>query len=262
MSVKVDFPRAELGKMDAAMRRVLTELKRDAGKVLKSQLRLLAVDFAFSTEPFDKTAQGRRELEKTIEGRIRAIYKPVGEMHNLIEARHGAGVADAFVKLVRRRQFSEAERMLAEYPPLVRRRYGGKIRVGEFDGGDLAREARRRKRGLPMLVVPRYPEVNRFIREEKRKAGHAKSAFARAAEGLGGTRGIPAWVVKGRGRGRGAFSGSLNKIRAVIEAHPRYMRQALSRSREKRTLRYRSQAILKALKRIQSAPKYRRKIRT
>jgi hypothetical protein len=89
-----------------------------------------------------------------------------------------------------------------------------------------------------------------YIKRMTALSGFAKSAFASAAEQLGGARGIPAWAKKNRAPGRGRITLSRRGVSLMIESKVRHAHHALDRKGEARAIRHRTEQMRKLTIRI------------
>ena len=192
---------AKLNKVDearfaAAIRQLVLLSDKPVEEIMKDQGRLFAVDAAKFTTRFGNTPAEGRKHKEDIRKTIDIIYINPLTMAKTISKRAGVKDGNRFRNYIRRRQAGKAEEMIRRLG-ITRGRGGYRIDVGTFDGGN--RHTRwLKKQGKSVLVVMDYRAVTRYKAEKVKNAGALKAGWAKAAEDLGGTRGIPAYAKKGR----------------------------------------------------------------
>ena len=229
--------------MNRAIQRLADEAGKAAREVLVSQARLFCADLAFNTKPIGKTAAAGKKLKEDIASRIDFIYLPVGAAVNMLKGRD-ASLAAVFQKALRQQNFAQAA-------AIMNRMFGGTSwSVGPFDGGDLHKKQRFRKRVTQRMVVTEKGRLTAYKRAEVKLAGFAKGGFATAAKQLGGTRGIPGFATRQNAPGVGSVTGDGKSLLVKIENRVRYIREALDDGGEDRAIRHRVKSINSVLKRM------------
>jgi hypothetical protein len=191
----------------AALLRFYASQKKSWPEVIKSQARLIAVNFAHQTAPFGMAKATRDQAQKTIGVEIGRVYKEAGtvaydlknsskSIAEVPRVKSASQAAAAFVRLVRNAKHDKARQLLND---LMIDPYQA-TQVGKFDQGGEHQKARygaRRKvpkNQFPRMAVTNFNVIRSYMRKVKDRVGTAKAGWAACAKELGGWRGIPAWV--------------------------------------------------------------------
>lgn len=236
MSVSIRF--ADRSGLEARIRQLAASSRITMIEVLPSQMRLLAVDLAFNTEPYGKDAASANKLRGKIRARINSIYKPIGSIANKLGEKNPRH-KPAFLRYIRRNELDKAAQMAS-------RILGESYTVGDFDGGQRHKSVMTSDK----LIVTDYKKVKEYTTKKVKMVGFAKSGFATAASQLGGTRGIPAYASKHRGPGSGIVRGSGSNVTVVMTNDVDYIANALSRRAEANAIEFRKKAMDKRFQRI------------
>ena len=212
-SVKMDSE--EVAKLNRAFKELVKVSDKPIDDLLKQEGRLMAVELAQQTALRGKAPADGKKHEKRIESRIKNIYSDPKIWGKIVSKHAGDKVGRRWERMVKRdNNTAGAEKMLKDLGIGTYR--GKRVRVITWDNGRKHRETlRTRKRKNEFTVVCDYKKVNKYIKDQKLRAGNLKSGWARAAEMLGGSRGIPNWA-KGKARnhdnkGRGSVTGWFGK---------------------------------------------------
>lgn len=240
--MNVEFDQQSDREMNRAIQRLTDAAGKTAKEVLVSQSRLFCADLAYNTRPIGKAASLGQDMKRRIAERIDFIYLPVGAAVNMLKDKNEA-LAVVFQKAIRRRNYAQAS-------ALMNKTFADSWTVGEFDGGDLHREQRFKRRVRRRMVVVNKGRITEYKRQEVKQAGFAKGGFATAARQLGGVRGIPGFATRQTAPGHGSVTGDKRALTVTISNSVRYLRKALDQSAEDRAIRHRVRAINSVLKRM------------
>jgi hypothetical protein len=214
--VKISLEQKELDKLNKAFKDLAKLSDKPVEDLLRQEGRLLAVELAKQTDVKGDSKEAGEKHSKKIRTRINNIYSDPKIWTKIISKRAGFKAGERFARLCQRKNAADAEQMLDELGLGTYR--GKRVRVIMWDNGRIHRETlKTRKRKSEYTIVCNYTKVNQYIKKQEKRAGNLKSGWARAAEGLGGTRGIPGWA-KGKARnhnntGTGKVSGGKsNKV--------------------------------------------------
>jgi hypothetical protein len=218
--------------------------------VLRQQIRLLMVDFAFHTRPYGKGSTPPAEAVKRLKERLRDTYPHPGHVVNMVKKRdEAAGVALGILVGNRgKRSFQAAQKIIDKWIPEKG------ITIGAFDKGALHKAQRDNDYIKRRLLVVSRTQVEAYIKRTIRMLGFAKSAFANAAAMLGGARGIPAWAKRHKGApGTAIVTGTGASVTVTTTNGVRHIRHALSKSGERAAMRNRAATIAADLRNKQEA---------
>jgi hypothetical protein len=202
MSVRIDIDAKELAKLNRAFKDLAKISDKPVMDLLRSEGRLLAVALANHAARKGNSKETGRRHEAKVESRIRGVYSPPLIWIKIVSKTAGIKAGNAFDKMLRGRQTSEAESFLAKIGLATYK--GRRVRVIMFDRGTRHRNAIEKSvKKSEYYVVCDYKKVEAYIKKSKRRVGNLKSGWARAAEMIGGvakpTKEIPNWA-KGKGR--------------------------------------------------------------
>jgi hypothetical protein len=232
---------------DRRMNKAIQDLADASGTVAKDTLtkqsRLFCVDLAYNTRPIGKTAASGKKLKEAINGKVDFVYPSVGVAVSILK-KADEKAARFFQRCIRKKNFTQAAAIMA--------RYDGSVRwsVGPFDGGDLHRKERFKRRVGQRRIVTNKARVTEYKRARMAVAGFAKGGFATAARQLGGTRGIPGYATRQKTPGVGVVVGDGKNLTVSITNKARHIREALSQSGEERAIDHRIKSIRAVLKRM------------
>lgn len=240
--MKVEFDKVSDLEMNRAIQRLADAAGKTARDVIVPQSRLFCVDLAYNTRPIGKGASIGAELKRKIAERIDFIYLPIGAAVNMLKEKDEK-VAIVFQKALRKRHYSQATALLHRYFP-------GSWSVGPFDGGDLHKDQRFKRRVTKRRVVTEKGKLTAYKRKEVKQAGFAKGGFAAAARDLGGHRGIPGFATRQPAPGNASVTGTGKSLTVRIVNRVRHIRHALDDVGEARAIRHRVKSITKLLRRM------------
>jgi hypothetical protein len=247
----------------AAFTYALNHWALESGKtfkeVLPPQIRLLAVDFAYVTQPKGRHEGALKEVQGRIEGLVRSLYWPVGELIEWVRKADPTIAGDVVALMARKtaKSYQQAQKLLNES------NLGATFMVGKFDGGQHHKRSRfkksKRRLNSIIMVCPVYRPVEAYIKRKQKLVGFAKGGFAAAARELGGTRGIPGWVTRQKSPGGATVSGDGSDLRVSFWTEVRYIRVAFRRGDESAATGNRVNNITALLKRVQDRKLKRRR---
>lgn len=190
--------------------------------IMRAQGRLFAVDAALFTQRAGNTAAAGREHKANVKSTILSIYIRPTSMAKVISTKAGEKAGKRFSNYIRRRDATKAQAMVDRFVPSLD---GYRVEVGMFDGGKRHKQRVRRGAKVIRLVVMDWRSVTAYLRKAVARVGEAKSGWAKAAEQLGGTRGIPAYAKKKthKTKGRGSVTGRGGKAVLIVENKSRYV---------------------------------------
>lgn len=187
--------------LNRALSRMVEEVGVELGTIVKRTARLAAVELAFRTQPYGKSNEVKTKGQNAVRRDIKRVYQQPGALLDPIRksSRNGEYLAAKFWAAYKAGNTQLADSILkaAGLPPLAK-----------WDSGEAHRAARNRrgqvpKKTKPLLVSPTaIKRLETYIRKQQKKVGYVKSGWAASARQLGGTRGIPGWVTRNRGRAR------------------------------------------------------------
>ena len=216
---------------EARFARALQKLVAISGEpveeIMRKQGRLFAVDAARFTNRVGNTAQAGRSQKADVKSTIDMIYINPLHMAKTISKRAGLKDGNRFRNYIRRRQQGKAQAMIDRLG-ITRGSGGYRIEVGMFDHGNRHTRWLQGKRGT-VLVVMNYRDVAGYKRKKVANVGALKAGWAKAAQDLGGTRGIPAYAKKGhKTRGHGSVKGKGGKATLRVTNRSNYIIQNTS----------------------------------
>ena len=225
---------ARLDKADEArFRKALKDLivlsEKPIEEIMKEQGRLFARDAAKFTSPWgDKKHHGERPI-KNVENTILSTYIKAESMAKVISKKAGQKEGSRFFNHMRAGRFGRAQLIVDKLFPTLD---GRRVEVGVFDGGR-RHEDRLKGRNYSRLVVKAWRPVTTYMNKKKKRVGEAKSGWAKAAEGLGGTGGIPGWAKKKshRTKGKGKVTGRGSKTELFVANYSSYVLKNTSLSK-------------------------------
>ena len=204
----------EAAKLNKAFRDLAKISDKPVADLLRQEGRLFAVALAEHTARPGKSPSAGKKHEEQVRSRIRGVYSYPQIWVKIVSKTAGFKAGERFGRLVQRRNIAEAEKMLNDLGLSTYR--GKRVRVILFDGGK-RHKASIEKGGKPsdFAIVCDFKKIDQYIKRTQKRVGNLKSGWARAAEMLGGSRGIPAWA-KGKSRkhdniGKGTVTGSKDK---------------------------------------------------
>lgn len=197
------------------------EMKKSMPSILRRLGRLTCVSLARSTEPSGEAAgnvAGRDEIyhgdadrvtmENKVERDIRKVYADGGNVFASIRATSKSadnrGLADAFYYFYQTGQIKgrRGAQSLLEASSSVM----AGLKISKLDP-EIHRGQRNSKGRVPgqrsigrfRQIVKNSDEIKKYVARRIKKVGFVKAGWAAAARALGGTRGIPKWVIRHRG---------------------------------------------------------------
>lgn len=135
-------------------------------------------------------------------------------------------------------EVSTAPTRVYEHHQSRRSKKTGRVGGGRSVAGSQSRDIGRHRADTKIVTIP--SAYDKAFAKSIRNVGLAKYAYSQAAKKLGGTRGIPAWVKKGRGRpGAGTAHTSITKggYTITITNNVPYASRILSKTGEKDSLK-------------------------
>jgi len=218
--VKVEVDKKSMAAFQHNIKQLIAVTKEPVEDILKQQGRLFAVAAAKYTGRFGaKPADGKKHTEDVV-STISSTYQNAAQAANYMNEK----LARSWRHLVRRRNVAKLQEMADNLN--LSQAYGGKqVNVILWDRGN--RHTRRlKKQGSRKTVnlVCDYQNVKKYMTAKKKEVGEAKSGWARAADMLGGTRGIPAFAKKKhhRTRGHGSVRGTGSKAVLTVAHYGKY----------------------------------------
>ena len=221
--ITVEIDKKDQRELERQFKRLIAVTKEPVEDILAQQGRLFAVEAARYTGRYgDKPYIGKKhklDVEKT----VKRIYKRALSAKGLIAMEMGAKAAVRFENYIRRRNTSAAQAM-ADRANLSKYYKGRNVKIIMWDGGNAHTRWTRSTSGKDHVnLVMDYPKVKKFIVAKKKNVGEAKAGWAKAAEMLGGSRGIPAYAKKGhRTRGYGNVKGTGSKAELTVAHYGKY----------------------------------------
>jgi hypothetical protein len=245
MGITVKMDEQSAAEFSRDLQKLADVANETAFDMMKQQGRLLCTDFAFHTQPTGKAPATGRQHKEYLKRWLKAIYRtPQQAYNNLLSVNKGHAIA--FLKYWKKRRFNDCEELLNRHG-----KGNWRWKVSPFDGGKAHKE--NEKRGLRLVVVltpGQRSSLNAYLRKVVKHSGFAKSAFAVAAEQLGGSRGIPGWAKKNRSPGRGVIRKERRGATLTIESRVRHGAKALDRTGEARAIKHRTKQMQKLTLRI------------
>jgi hypothetical protein len=179
-------------QMRNALNRLSVYQRKDLPTLVQQSARRVAVNLSRGTAPFGFNLGAKTKVDKAIVGDVFKVFDSVPSV---------AGRMDE----ERRKQFAflEANRSPAVVSQFLREngidlRYSKSATVGEMKKTQGGRKRQPRNQ-RPRVVAP-LERVSKLLEKLQRRVGLAKHGWALCARRLGGTRGIPAWVTRSKGR--------------------------------------------------------------
>ncbi len=196
---------------------------KDIADVLVQQARLICVNLAWNTQPYGLDQNTLKQGQAATLRDIARVYRSIDSIYAGIAAKSEIA-AKAYFKAAKAGDQCTVQRLLYDYglPNLTNAPFG------PFDDGKRHKAARDRRgrvsrRGLPYIVT-NPAALRKYTKEKLKNVGTAKSAWASCARQLGGTRGIPLWATRGKGRGTVEDrSHALVDQRVILQAQVDYM---------------------------------------
>jgi hypothetical protein len=179
-----------------ALHRFYARTKRTWPEILRSQSRLLAVNFAISTQPYGMGGDAQMKGESRVRKDIARVFPtPIA-----------AGRGDANIRSPRLRArieellASEPEKALDVYAKVIAKRASAEGAPSRsFHQAQRNRRGRVGRRPATMVVTP--DALERYTQSRQKLVGFVKSGWATVARLLGGARGIKRWVLRNKGPG-------------------------------------------------------------
>jgi hypothetical protein len=226
-------------ELNRSMGRLAKVTGQTVRELLPSEARLLCVELSRQTIPlkFEKPVKFIENLRRF----ILAIYPSKGMVHEQLQRRAGYDVADAFWSAIEKKRDAAAQKIIDEHLP--------NLKIGPFDGGALHEAARTMKKLPRRILVKGRGPVNKYIAKKVASIGRAKSGWAAAAMGVGGTRDIPKWARLRLDEGRGMVTGDNDNLTVIIENNVPYLFEIEVAGAYDRAFRARVERIEKNIKR-------------
>jgi hypothetical protein len=214
-------------RFNAALQKLVALSGEPVEEIMRQQGRLFAVDAARFTNRVGNKASAGRDQKKDVRSTIDLIYINPLNMAKTISKRAGVKDGNRFRNYIRRREASKAQAMIDRLG-ITRGRSNYRIEVGMFDGGNRHTRWLKGRRGTTLVVMD-YRLVTRYKTQKVKNVGALKAGWAKAAEDLGGSRGIPAYAKKGhKARGHGSVRGKGGKVVLRVSNRSRYILQNTS----------------------------------
>jgi hypothetical protein len=246
----------ELRKFSDSLYRLADETNRDFGDVVRQNARLVAVNFAFQTQPFGDGDKARQQGIEAVRRDISNVYRTPEIIFTQIQKqmKNGKGgpaqadrAARAFYGAVMKGNSAIAQQILRSLNI-----FDSGAAIGKFDKG-AAHQQRRNRRGRvgsrrASLIVTNPKQLAAYVRKIENRVGFGKSGWAAAARDLGSTRGIPGWVTRKRGPGGARDqTRSTNNPHVVIHNDVTYIDQILTASQMAEALRIQREKMVKMI---------------
>lgn len=253
-------------------------MRASAAQEMRIQARNLAVQLAYSTQPFGFDESKKENSEKKVKTEIERVYKPTWVASTIIknsaltaksQSQNPHQAARAFSMLVNgaisqkgKRKYAglvDADMMLKRLNviPLIY------TTTGKFDGGEAHEQSRFGKyKRVPKnqfvrKVVTNPSKMEKYIEQKKERVGVAKSGWAMAAQMISlaggmaaGTRGIPRWVtrhIKKYDTGGATDRADSDKPFVELRNSVRYIKECISPKTIQRTIDIQ---VIKMVKRL------------
>lgn len=218
--IKARLDKSDEARFRAAIQKLVALSDTPVKDILAQQGRLFVVDAARFTERYGNTAAAGRQHKIDVRKTLNFIYMRPLNVAKMISKAAGEATGRRFSNYIRRRNVASAQALVDKF-------LGGSgytIEVGMWDGGALHKSMLTQAGYKRRLVVMDYTNVGKYIRKKVANVGAVKAGWAKAAEQLGGSRGIPAYAKKGhRTRGTGKVEGTGDKCTLTITNHSRYV---------------------------------------
>jgi len=240
---------------DATVAR-LRAMARDTGADLLAEIiraaRLCAVSCSRSTQPYGNTKAAQDLGKNAVAKDIRKVFTTPTLMYAIMKS-NNAPTAASFWK-ARTKQDPEGMRKA-----MVAQGYNISISllpVAEIH--DRARDSHGhvKTNGVRQMVT-QAGALNAYIKIRQARVGFAKSGWARAAEQLGGARGIPAWAGSKQtaAQGTAIVVSDPIKPKATIVNQVRYIDQVISPAEIERAVEIAYERLFKQLSLLAKKPR-------
>ncbi len=166
-------------------------------EVLRPEARLLCVELARYTQPFDFGKEAEASGEIAVQRDIYRVFANPSTVYARIFVQN-QDAAKGFWRYLKKGDLHQVKLVLAAYlPELI------DADIGPFDPA-LHQAARRNGKVVLKRVSRIVLEGNKLVEyaeDRQKRVGFAKSGWATCARTLGGIRGIPRWAAKGNAPG-------------------------------------------------------------
>jgi hypothetical protein len=202
------------------------EVSLELGTEIIRAARLCAVSCSRSTQPYGNTPASKKIGEAAVMRDICKVYSYPSPLFLAIRSRHPQD-AGAFWEAYKKRD------QAAMQAAMERAGYG--MAIAQRPDPALHQAARTGRRGgvrsrqsSQLLLQPGSRE--KYIKAVQKNVGFGKGGWARAAEQLGGTRGIPAWAGSKQpgAPGRAIITPHATKPKVVIENDVGYIHEIIT----------------------------------
>jgi hypothetical protein len=240
MSATMRINDEDFRELNRSMGRLAKATGQTVREIIPAQARLLAVDLNYYTIPIGRNNPAKQRAN--IDRFVKAVYPSKSTIFRELHVTTGdINIANAFWEAINNRRIAKAQKIIDAHIP--------NLRIGMFDGGALHEVMRTQKKLTKRILVTAYSKVQAYSKRKQRTVGRAKSGWAAAANGLGGTRGIPAWARRRMDEGSGTVSGSDDNLTVVIQNNVPYIDEIIDiTSGYSRAINYRKRVIEQAIK--------------
>lgn len=240
------------------LRRIAGMTKEDLGKLMRQEGRLLAVELVKYTQPFGMGEDAKRRGEGAVSRDYGRVYPDVESEFMADQIRAKARPNDKEAAKQRWLGYAkggdeEAMRDMLQDMKLGATTYGVKadpsFHRSRWSRGEL-------KSGPSQIVINRK-SVEALKKQAFKMVGFAKRGWSACAKSLGGTRGIPGWISRGRGVGRVIDKTHQGNPSLTLINESKYTTQVLSQSNQNSAIKDREVKLTERLNRIIKSGRYK-----
>ncbi len=197
--------RTEFSQLRQKMIALRVGVQKSIPELLLQEGRLAAISMSKSTVPYGTGIDAKTQGEVAVRVDIFKVYWTPGMVFKVIAANSGLySEADAFIAACegaaargRGKKKGKSRQDSLAVATGILKRWGGPLRnvpLRNFDNGDAHRNARNSRgrvtQRTPSMIVLDPDKLKDYIAREQAQVGFGKSAWAEAAQRLGGTRGL------------------------------------------------------------------------